>query len=159
MLSRLIFGLALGLLMYMPRPRGPQSGPPGTLPPGVDGPPGADFPPGEDGPPEIELPTDPQIHRHFPHTPSVPPTPPPGYEGDWPPASERPDAPPTPPPGFEGEWPGSKPSLRERLIDLLRDLGFFDNVKKKAVLMDAKAGVQEVGGAAKAAASDDAVEA
>lgn len=139
MLSRLIFGLALGLLMYMPRPRGPESGPPGTLPPGVDGPPGVDHPPGDEIPP-IELPTDPPIHRKSPFTPSVPPTPPPGYEGEWPPASERPDAPPTPPPGYEGDWPGSHPSLRGRIIDALRDLGFFGNGREKAVLLDAKQG-------------------
>jgi hypothetical protein len=62
--------------------------------------------------------------------------------------------PPTPPPGFEGDWPGHKPTIGERIIDALRDLGFFDNAKKKAVLLDAKAGVQEVGGAVKVAADD-----
>lgn len=35
----------------------------------------------------------------------LPPTPPPGYEGAWPPGSGDPDVPPTPPPGYEGEWP------------------------------------------------------
>jgi hypothetical protein len=83
----------------------------------------------------------------------VPPTPPPGYEGEWPPASERDDVPPTPPPGFEGDWPGTKPTIRERIIDILRDLGFFGNLKHKGVLLDARAGAQAVGGAVEA--SDD----
>lgn len=163
MLSRLIFGLALGLLMYMPRPRGDS--PPPTLPPGVDGPPDdAPFPP-DDGVPDVPATPDmpdlsdlphPPDRRPAPMMPSVPPTPPPGYEGEWPPASERPDVPPTPPPGYDGIWPDSRPSLRDRILDLLRDLNIFDSPYRKRIMyMDAHDGAKAIGGALKA----DAVEA
>jgi hypothetical protein len=162
MLSRLIFGLALGLLMYMPRPRGET--PPGTLPPGADGPPDVDTPPGDvdppdwgpvppvdDGPPIYH--GDPPIGRHFPHTPSVPPTPPPGYEGEWPPAGERPDVPPTPPPGFEGDWPGEHRSIFDRIIELLRKFD-GEHPGKRIGYLHAKDGAAAVGGAAPAGSDD-----
>jgi hypothetical protein len=124
MLARLVFGLVLGLLMYMPRPRGPESNPPG-LPPGAD-----ELPP--DGGLDVEpipLPmpdVEPMPPKHYPGPmPSVPPTPPPGYEGEWPPASERPDAPPTPPPGHDGPWPGRE---KKSIIDVLR--GLIDQLQR-----------------------------
>lgn len=164
MLSRLVFGLALGLLMYMPRPRGPESGLPPTLPPGADGPPIDDGPPvidypsPEDGPPGDVLPIplpDPGGRRHVPgHTPSVPPTPPPGYEGEWPPAGERPDAPPTPPPGHEGPWPGRRPGVFD-LIDQVKRLLFDVRVDPRMLHADAKVGAE----AASAAGAGDVREA
>ena len=140
MLARLCFGLVLGLIMYMPRPRGPESMPP-TGPPGSD-----DFPtPGDDVPPEIDILPMPQRHRHPEILPDMPPTPPPGYEGEWPPATSGPDAPPpTPPPGHVGPWPGSpKPSIIEQLRELIRsirELGPTDG----AVLRDAQQGADDL---------------
>jgi hypothetical protein len=131
MLARLVFGLVLGLLMYVPRPINPDRGTPEGTPPSPDGPPPGD----DDG--AIELPgAEPPIWRHpNPETgklpgrghgrlPSVPPTPPPGYEGEWPPPSERDELPPTPPPGYDGAWPGSvsEPSVRDQLRELLRQI-------------------------------------
>jgi hypothetical protein len=130
MLARLVFSLVLGLLMYIPRPN-PT---PGTTPPTPGGtPPGGTPPSGgdDDGPPirklPFPLPDEPRGKipgRRRPHLPSVPPTPPPGYDGDWPPASEREKLPPTPPPGHEGDWPGSKPgnSINETIKDLMRQI-------------------------------------
>jgi hypothetical protein len=156
MLARLVFSLVLGLLMYVPRPvpRPPiDTVPPNPdeLPPGGDGDgippigiPDVD-PPGTPIPiPDIEVPDWPSGPGG--HLPSVPPTPPPGYEGEWPPASERPDGPPTPPPGVDGPWnPGSDSSFRERVRDIIKDLRelLAENKQGKAV-GDADEGVRKL---------------
>ncbi len=61
--------------------------------------------------------------RHVPPG-GAPPTPPPGYEGDWPPRPTRPSTPPTPPPGYDGDWPPTtgRPSLGDRLDAIIRRL-------------------------------------
>lgn len=156
MLARLVFSLVLGLLMYVPRPvpRPPIDTVPPTpdeLPPGGDGDgvPPIDIPdvdpPGTPIPiPDIEMPDFPSGPGGF--LPSVPPTPPPGYEGEWPPASERPQVPPTPPPGVEGPWsPGSDSSFRERVRDIIKDLRelLAENKQGKAV-GDADEGVKKL---------------
>ena len=94
MLVRLLMGLVAGLLMMVPRPN--------------------PTPPGDGNGRRLPRPD------HRPH--AVPPTPPPGYDGDWPPQPDRPDAPPTPPPGFEGEWPPSNSGTttwRDRIRDII----------------------------------------
>jgi len=79
----------------------------------------------------------------------VPPTPPPGYEGEWPPAGERPDVPPTPPPGHEGPWPGDRPSILDRLRELIQDLRLFDRDPGRRVhLADARVGAEVANAAA-----------
>lgn len=122
MLTRLLFGLVLGLIMYMPRPRGPESPP-------LIGAPGDKLPSSPDTQerPSIDiyprLPDDVEPGIYRPRrpgpTPRVPPTPPPGYEGEWPPASERPDVPPISPPGHDGPWPDAD---RRSIIDAIREL-------------------------------------
>jgi hypothetical protein len=116
MLERLLWGLVLGLLMYVPRPMPPRGDGPGSPP----RPPGS--PPPGDGPGPIPLPR----HRHRPSLPPAPPpTPPPGHHGPWPPACDRPDVPPTPPPGHYGPWPGDDPTpsaISERLREMLAQL-------------------------------------
>ena len=159
MLARLVFSLVLGLLMYVPRPvprPTPEDAPPtpGGFPPDGDiGVPPVDMPeidlPGLPpiDMPEIELPEHPGMGRY----PSVPPTPPPGYDGAWPPASERPDGPPTPPPGFDGPWsPAPSSSVRERVQELLREirslLGPEGSLRDTAVV-DAGSGAKRVASA------------
>ena len=141
MVTRLVLGLVLGLLMARPRPVEPRVAPPST--PTVDRedpPPGAAMPapmpdielPGRPVPmpdidrpgctmpapmPDIDRPRRPR-HRPMP-APSVPPTPPPGFEGEWPPATERRGLPPTPPPGYVGTWPGENTDRSSRIQDLL----------------------------------------
>ena len=171
MLARLVFSLVLGLLMYIPRPvpRPPIDTVPPTpdeLPPGGDGDgvPPIDMPdvdpPGTPIPlPEIELPDWPKGPGR--DLPSVPPTPPPGYDGEWPPASERPDAPPTPPPGHEGPWlPGGDSSFRERVREIIRDLReLLNETRPGKAVGDAGEGVKKLGLAPAAEASDETLEA
>jgi hypothetical protein len=131
MLARLFFGLVLGLLMYLPRPTQPRINRPDDSPPSPQ-----DVPPEGDGG-DLELPEmAPPIWRHpspdppkvpgrgHGRLPNVPPTPPPGYDGEWPPASERDELPPTPPPGYDGDWPGAggERSVRDQLRELLRQI-------------------------------------
>lgn len=171
MLARLVFSLVLGLLMYIPRPvpRPPID----TVPPTPDEPPPGDGgdvppigipdvdPPGTPIPmPDIELP-------HWPpgrgRGPSVPPTPPPGYEGYWPPASERPDTPPTPPPGHDGPWNpggGGDISLRERIREIIRELNaLLGQGKPGKAVGDADEGVRKLGVAPLAAEGGETLEA
>jgi hypothetical protein len=115
MLERLLWGLDMGLLMYVPRPMPPRADGPGSPPPTPGSP-----PPG-DGHDPIPLPR----HRHRPGLPAAPPTPPPGHDGPWPPVSDRPDVPPTPPPGHYGPWPGEDATLSaigDRLREVLAQL-------------------------------------
>ncbi len=160
MLARLVFSLVLGLLMYVPRPvpRPPIDTVPPTpdeLPPGGDGDgvppigiPEVDPPSTPIPIPDIELPDWPSGPGG--NLPSVPPTPPPGYEGEWPPASERPErpTPPTPPPGHEGPWNprGGDASFRERVREIIKDLRelLAENKQGKAV-GDADEGVRKLG--------------
>ena len=130
MLARFAFGLVAGLLMYVPRPipRPPVDNPPSpdTPPPGTEDVPPVDLPDIDIEPPSIPLPDVPTPpDGPFDSYPSVPPTPPPGYEGEWPPASERADVPPTPPPGYEGDWPPSDVSPSPvRRLPFIHDLFF-----------------------------------
>lgn len=158
MLTRLVFSLVLGLLMYVPRPvpRPPVDTVPSTpeeLPPGGDGdgmpsidPPEMDVPGRPIPMPEIELPDWP-TGRPGGHVPSLPPTPPPGFEGEWPPASERPDVPPTPPPGHDGPWsPGHDSSFRERIREIIRELQVLLSQDRPAKAVgDADEGVKRLG--------------
>lgn len=150
MVSRLLLGLALGLLMYMPRPTprpegGPPSLPPGEdLPPGAGRPPGIELPPGDVDPGFERLPQpdlgEPPTGPHVPGPmPSVPPTPPPGYEGSWPPGGDTEALPPTGPPGHEGTWPPSGSAFRERVLDLIRQLR---QVVREDTVADARAGAR-----------------
>jgi hypothetical protein len=137
MFARLLAGLVLGLLMYIPRfpdpgfERIPETGP-------KDDPPTPDqVPPGDDGPPSIEI--DPPSLE--PPLPDVPPTPPPGYEGDWPPATEVDDGPPAPP---------DKPSIFDRFRDIGEGIGKLlrDPDIGKRVLLHAE-GTKDAEGSAK----------
>lgn len=121
MFARLLFSLALALVMMRPRPYGPSSMPPHQPPDsGGDEPPTYD--PRQSNPfpaplPRPTLPDDSQV-------PNVPPTPPPGYEGTWPPGGDTPSTPPTAPPGEERGWPPrfERASLIDRLLDIIREL-------------------------------------
>lgn len=126
--ARLCFSLVLWLLMYVPRSTPRPGELPGGMPPSPDElPPGAGADAPDDGfelpaPPRSPMPRVPSLPpRHGGRLPSVPPTPPPGYEGEWPPRSERPAAPPTPPPGHHGPWPG-RPGIHLQVRDLLEQV-------------------------------------
>lgn len=186
MLARLVFSLVLGLLMYVPRPvpRPPVDSVPPTpddLPPGSrDGVPPIDLP-DVDPPgappvlPDIEVPDWPSGPGGSDNLPSVPPTPPPGFEGEWPPASERPQVPkgpklpPTAPPGHTGPWNpvdeggvegGGDSSFRERVREIIRDLRelLAENKQGKAV-GDAGEGVKKLGLAKRSGGDDTPIEA
>lgn len=136
MLVRLATSLVLGWIMMRPRQSTPPSPPftPGEVPP-VDMP--TYIPGGPSGVPPVEMPTYIPGHAHgvppvdmptFDPDHSVPPTPPPGYDGAWPaePGGSEHRVPPTPPPGYDGEWPPvSKHPHRitgMRLLDWIRDV-------------------------------------
>lgn len=156
MLRRIAFTIVLGLLMYVPRPM-PRP-PIDLVPPNPD-----ELPPGEDGPgglPQVDPPEfnpiplpEPEGRkrkpiRRVPHEPALPPSPPPGYEGEWPPPTHRhrPNVPPTPPPGHEGPWkPGVDGTFRDRirqLIEALKEL-LGENPGERA-LADADSGAKQV---------------
>ena len=164
MLVRLVLGLVAWGLMMVPRPNpSPKdfpstTGPDDQLPP-TDVPDVPELPDTPHTPvplPDPGFPKSPPTTRHRPHYPSVPPTPPPGYDGDWPPRSERPDIPPTAPPGYEGTWPPtSKPSIRERLRDLWRQIQeLLDESGPRVRADNAENGVKLLAGAADQAATD-----
>lgn len=147
MLTRLFFGLVLGLIMYMPRPRRPESPPPIGAP-GDRLPSSPDI---EEGPWNDVLPHLPGDVEPGPRrpgspgpTPRVPPTPPPGFDGEWPPASERPDVPPTPPPGHDGPWPDAgQRTIIEAIRELIRELRSLRATAGVAA-GDARSGVERI---------------